>query len=73
MASLYSFVVSHSVAANDFNKRKNELSVHVNEEQAHAILNIKARSKNIKDPVEIEPLLAPDNNIDGTNNITPTY
>ena len=50
------------------------LNVHLNEEQAHAILDIKDRSKNIKDPAEIEPLLAPatDNN-DDRNNVVPTY
>ena len=52
--------------------RRNVLNVHVNEEQAHAILDIKARSKNIKDPAEIEPLLAPGSN-DGCNDVIPTY
>ena len=54
-------------------RRRNVLNTHVNEEQARAILDIKARSKNIKDSAEIEPLLAPDQFNNDGRNVIPTY
>ena len=56
-------------------KRRSVLNVHVNKEQAHAILNINTRSRrNNNDTAEIEPLLSPAEQLfDNDRSVVPTY
>ena len=55
-------------------KKRSVLNIHVNEEQANAILNINTRSRRNNDAAEIEPLLSPAEQLfDDNRSVVPTY